>query len=137
MGCYEISLGDTTGVGTPLATEKVLEAVGGVLPREVIAVHFHNTYGQALANILVALRHGISTIDSSVAGLGGCPYAPGATGNVATEDVVYMLNGMGIVHGVDLNKLVLAGQFISRHLKKQPASGVNLALSPKNYWLEE
>jgi len=129
MGCYEISLGDSTGVSSPGLTYKLIETVSKVVPLENLAVHFHDTYGQALANILTALQMGISTVDSSVAGLGGCPYAPGASGNVATEDVVYMLNGMGIETGVDLKKLVEVGQWISSQLNKQPTSRVNVALS--------
>jgi len=136
LGCYEISLVDTTGVGTPGTTSEMLEAVLQVIPAEHLAVHFHNTFGQALANIEIALSAGISTIESSVAGLGSCPYTPGSPGNVATEDVVYMLNGLGIEHGVDLNKLLEAGRFISKQLKKQPTSSVHLAMSPKNFWLE-
>jgi len=136
LGCYEIVLVDTTGVGTPGSTTELLEAVTQVIPKESLAVHFHNTHGQALANIEVALTAGITTVESSVAGLGSCPYTPGAAGNVATEDVVYMLDGLGIEHGVDLTKLLEAGRYISKQLKKQPASGVHLAMSPKNFWLE-
>ena len=128
MGCYEISLGDTIGVGNPLATSRMLDAVlAAGVPVAQVAVHFHDTYGQALANILQALRQGVSVVDSAVAGLGGCPYAAGASGNVATEDVVYMLHGMGIETGVNLPALVEAGQFISTHLGKPPASKVNIA----------
>ncbi|GMH10329.1 hypothetical protein Nepgr_012170 [Nepenthes gracilis] len=116
MGCFEISLADTIGVGTPGTVVPMLEAVMSVVPVEKLAVHFHDTYGQSLPNILVSLQMGISTVDSSVAGLGGCPYAKGASGNVATEDVVYMLNGLGIQTNVDLGKLLLAGDFICRHL---------------------
>jgi hydroxymethylglutaryl-CoA lyase len=129
LGCYEVSLGDTIGVGTPLKTQMLLEIVGAESPREKLAVHFHDTYGQALANILAALERGIAVIDSSVAGLGGCPYAPGASGNVASEDVLYMLNGMGIETGVDLNLLVQTGRFIADAFARQPASKVNIALS--------
>lgn len=128
MGCYEISLGDTIGVGTPLATENMLRAVFEVVPKERLAVHFHDTYGQALANILIALQLGVATVDAAVAGLGGCPYAKGASGNVATEDVVYMLNGMGIVSGVDLPKLASAGRYITDLLGKSPQSKVAHAL---------
>ena len=128
MGCYEISLGDTIGVGTPVKTAKMLAAVIEVVPKEALAVHFHDTYGQALANILVALEMGIATLDSAVAGLGGCPYAKGASGNVASEDVVYMLNGMGITTGVDLQKLAIAGDKITRVLGKDNQSKVAKAI---------
>lgn len=127
LGCYEISLGDTIGVGTPLKTEKLLQVVNEVVPFPHLAVHFHDTYGQALANIYVALQMGIATVDSSVAGLGGCPYAKGATGNVATEDVVYMLNGMNIKTGVDLPALIQVGRFIAEKLGRKPQSKVNVA----------
>lgn len=127
MGCYQISLGDTIGVGTPLKTEELLLNVLDILPKEKIAVHFHNTYGQALANILIALQMGINTIDSATAGLGGCPYAKGASGNIATEDVVYMCHGMGIETGIDLDKLIMAGKSIAQKLQKAPQSLVNLA----------
>jgi len=129
MGCYEISLGDTVGVGTPGKVQTMLRAVSAHVPMEKLAVHFHDTYGQALANIYGALELGVSVVDSSVAGLGGCPYAKGASGNVATEDVVYMLNGLGIESGVDLTKLCEAGRFISQALGRVPASKVSLALS--------
>jgi hydroxymethylglutaryl-CoA lyase len=128
MGCAEISLGDTIGAGTPFKTKRLMETVKQQVPVQYLAVHFHDTYGQALANIYVALEQGISIVDSSVAGLGGCPYAKGASGNVATEDVVYMLDGMGIVTGVDLRKLIAAGQFIAQQLGKQPQSKVNAAM---------
>ncbi|GAC35423.1 hydroxymethylglutaryl-CoA lyase [Paraglaciecola polaris] len=124
MGCYEISLGDTIGVGTPIATQTMLQAVLAVVPKSAVAVHFHDTYGQALANILVALQHGIGIVDSAVAGLGGCPYAKGASGNVATEDVVYMLNGMGIASGVDLTLLARAGRHVCEKLGITSASKV-------------
>lgn len=127
MGCDEISLGDTIGVGTPLQAQKMISRVAKDIPLHALAVHFHDTYGQALANILAALQLGISIIDSSIAGLGGCPYAKGATGNVATEDVVYMLQGMGISTGVDLSKAIAAGQFISKLLKKSSHSKVAIA----------
>jgi len=107
MGCYEVSLGDTVGVGTPIKAQQVIEQVTKQVPVEKLAAHFHDTYGQALANILAVLQMGVSVVDSSVAGLGGCPYAKGASGNVATEDVLYMLNGLGIETGVDLDKLVV------------------------------
>ncbi|RHY09602.1 hypothetical protein DYB36_006200, partial [Aphanomyces astaci] len=146
MGCYEISLGDTIGIGTPGtqfslhhtthsqrasragSTLKMLQATKDVVPVEKLAVHFHDTYGQALANILVALQEGVSVVDSAVAGLGGCPYAKGASGNVATEDVVYMLHGLGIRTGVDLTKVVAAGDFISSVLGKATNSRVARAL---------
>ncbi|RDV27465.1 hydroxymethylglutaryl-CoA lyase [Alteromonas aestuariivivens] len=125
MGCYEVSLGDTTGVGTPLATGNLIEKVTGVVPVNMLAAHFHDTYGQALTNLVIALQHGITTIDSSVAGLGGCPYANGAEGNVATEDVVYMLAGMGIETGVNLEAVIAAGKTISQKLERQPSSRVS------------
>jgi hydroxymethylglutaryl-CoA lyase len=127
LGIYEVSLGDTIGVGTPGKADHLLKIVLENIPREKIAVHFHDTYGQALANIYVALERGIHVIDSSVAGLGGCPYANGATGNVATEDVLYMLNGLGIQTGVDLNKLIEVGRFISDYLKRENRSKVSIA----------
>jgi hydroxymethylglutaryl-CoA lyase len=128
MGCYEISLGDTIGVGTPLKTQRMLQAVAADVPARALAVHFHDTWGQALANILASLDLGISVVDSSVAGLGGCPYAPGATGNVATEDVVYMLDGMDIRTGVDLDRVAAAGRMISQHLGRKPASKAAIAI---------
>lgn len=127
MGCYEISLGDTIGVGTPFKTQQLIKEVSKVIPLSQLAVHFHDTFGQALANIYVALEQGIATIDSSVAGLGGCPYAKGAAGNVATEDVLYLLQGMDISTGVDLSKIIQAGRFISTFLNRPPMSKVNLA----------
>jgi len=127
MGCYEISLGDTIGVGTPGKAVAMVEAVAARVSRDRLAVHFHDTYGQALANILAALESGIAVVDSSVAGLGGCPYAPGAAGNVASEDVLYMLNGLGIETGVDLDALIAAGRFISEHLGRPPISKVSRA----------
>lgn len=129
MGCYEISLGDTIGVGTPVKTRQMLQAVKAALLVESLAVHFHDTYGQALANILVALEEGVSVVDSAVAGLGGCPYAKGASGNVATEDVLYMLNGMGIDTGVDLDKIAETGRFISEKLGRPLSSRVAQALA--------
>ncbi|MDN4501339.1 hydroxymethylglutaryl-CoA lyase [Alteromonadaceae bacterium BrNp21-10] len=128
MGCYEISLGDTIGVGTPLKTQQLIETVRQALPTSKLAVHFHDTYGQALANILMALQHGIRVIDSAVAGLGGCPYAKGASGNIATEDVVYMLHGMGIETGIDLTKLIKAGKNIMTTLGRESHSKVAGAL---------
>ncbi|XP_021915707.1 hydroxymethylglutaryl-CoA lyase, mitochondrial isoform X4 [Zootermopsis nevadensis] len=129
MGCYEISLGDTIGVGTPGSMRAVLEEVIKYIPVDKLGVHCHDTYGQALANILTALEFGVSVVDSSVAGLGGCPYAKGASGNVATEDVVYMLNGMSIETGVDLGKVIEAGEYICGVLNRQSASKVGRALS--------
>lgn len=128
LGCYEISLGDTIGVGTPLKAKRMLEAVAAEVPIEKLAAHFHDTYGQALANLYAVLEEGISVIDASVAGLGGCPYAKGASGNVATEDVLYLLNGLGIKTGVDLNKLVTTGEWISEQLKRHNGSKVGQAL---------
>ena len=128
MGCYEVSLGDTIGVGTPLKVQRLLAVVAQSVPIGQTAVHFHDTWGQGLANILASLDCGIATVDSSVAGLGGCPYAPGATGNVATEDVVYMLNEMGIETGVDLQKLAAVGREIAGQVGRPSASKVALAL---------
>jgi hydroxymethylglutaryl-CoA lyase len=128
MGCYEISLGDTIGTGTPTATQRLLDSVLNVLSVEDVAVHFHDTYGQALVNIYTALQYGVASIDSAVAGLGGCPYAKGASGNVATEDVLYMLNGMGIETNIDMQKLLVATDFISKVINKAPASKVANAL---------
>jgi len=122
MGCYEISLGDTIGVGTPLKAVRMVEAVMEDVPTEQIALHFHDTYGQALANIYACLGLGVSVIDAAVGGLGGCPYAKGATGNVATEDLVYMLDGMGIATGIDLAALVDTARFIASAIGKAPAS---------------
>lgn len=124
MGCYEVSLGDTIGVGTAGATRAMFETVGARMPRERLAGHFHDTYGQALANIYASLLEGIAVFDSSVAGLGGCPYAKGATGNVATEDVLYLLNGLGIHTGIDLDTLIAAGQRICQVLGKENGSRV-------------
>jgi hydroxymethylglutaryl-CoA lyase len=127
LGCYEISLGDTIGVGTPLKAKRMLEAVAAEVPIEKLAAHFHDTYGQALANLYAVLEEGISVIDASVAGLGGCPYAKGASGNVATEDVLYLLNGLGIKTGVDLDKLVTTGEWISEQLNRNNGSKVGQA----------
>lgn len=129
MGCYEVSLGDTIGVATAATTETQLATLLDKIPRHQLAVHMHDTYGQALANILLALQMGISVVDSSVAGLGGCPYAKGASGNVATEDVVYLLNGLGIEHGVDISKLIKAGNYICCALNRDNGSRVARALS--------
>lgn len=131
MGCYEISLGDTIGVGTPATVLAMLDAVLTVVPAERLAVHFHDTYGQALTNIYAALSRGVTVIDSAVAGLGGCPYAAGASGNVATEDVVYLLTGLGISHGVELQSLARAGAAIASALGKPSSSKVGLALLAK------
>lgn len=128
MGCYEVSLGDTIGVGTAGDTRRLIDAVSKRVPREQLAGHFHDTYGQALANIHAALLDGIAVFDSSVAGLGGCPYARGATGNVATEDVLYLLNGLGIDTGVDMQRLVSAGERICQVLGKDNGSRVARAM---------
>ncbi|CAI8900320.1 MULTISPECIES: hydroxymethylglutaryl-CoA lyase [Pseudomonas] len=124
MGCYEVSLGDTIGTGTPGATRRLFEVVGAQVPREQLAGHFHDTYGQALANVYASLLEGISVFDSSVAGLGGCPYAKGASGNVASEDVLYMLQGLGIDTGIDLERLIAAGLRISAVLGRTTGSRV-------------
>ncbi|MEQ9347192.1 MAG: hydroxymethylglutaryl-CoA lyase [Thalassospira sp.] len=129
MGCYEISLGDTIGTGTPAKAQAMITAVAKHIPTEKLAAHFHDTYGQALSNLLAVLQMGVATIDSSVAGLGGCPYAKGASGNVATEDVVYMLNGLGIKTGIDLEKLAETGSWICDQIGRSSASKVNLALA--------
>ncbi|OWZ15314.1 Hydroxymethylglutaryl-CoA lyase [Phytophthora megakarya] len=128
MGCYEVSLGDTIGVGNPASTLAMLEAAKQVVPVDRLAVHFHDTYGQALSNTLIALQEGISVVDSSVAGLGGCPYASGASGNVATEDMLYMLHGLGIQTGVNLHKVMAAGEFITNLLGRPTYSKVAVAL---------
>jgi hydroxymethylglutaryl-CoA lyase len=128
MGCYEISLGDTIGVGTAGKAKAMAAAVADAIGVDATALHFHDTYGQALANVLACLELGISVVDASVAGLGGCPYAPRATGNLATEDLVYMLHGMGIETGIDLQKLIATGQRICAELGRVPASKVSLAL---------
>lgn len=131
MGCEEVSLGDTIGTGTPLKAKRMTETVAKHVPMKQLAVHFHDTYGQALANILATLELGIAVVDSSVAGLGGCPYAKGASGNVATEDVVYMLNGMGIATGIDLDRLAKVGRGVLQQLNRAPASKVAQALAAK------
>ncbi|WMN98641.1 hydroxymethylglutaryl-CoA lyase [Vibrio parahaemolyticus] len=128
LGCYEVSLGDTIGTGTPNRVKEMLESVLARIPSQRLAVHFHDTWGQALANIYQALCMGINTVDSSVAGLGGCPYAHGASGNVATEDVLYLCQGLGIETGVDLELLAKAGWMISDELQRQPTSKVSQAL---------
>jgi hydroxymethylglutaryl-CoA lyase len=131
LGCYEISLGDTIGVGTPAKARQLLRAVAGEVPMDRLAMHFHDTYGQALANLYAGMEEGCRVIDSAAGGLGGCPYAPGATGNVATEDVVYMLEGMGIRTGVDMAKLVAATNTISKLIGRAPVSRVASALNAK------
>lgn len=128
-GCYEISLGDTIGTGTPASIERVIELTSQKIPLAKLALHAHDTYGQAIANIYRALQMGVSVFDSSIAGLGGCPYAKGASGNVATEDVVYLLNGLGISHGVDLAKLVQAADTICNILSRETQSKAGKALS--------
>jgi hydroxymethylglutaryl-CoA lyase len=131
LGCYEISLGDTIGVGTPLKAKRLLRAVAGTVPIAHLAMHFHDTYGQALANLYAGMEEGARVIDSAAGGLGGCPFAPGATGNVATEDVVYMLEGMGIATGVDMAKLVAATNVVSKLIGRPPVSRVASALNAK------
>jgi isopropylmalate/homocitrate/citramalate synthase len=131
MGCYEVSLGDTIGVGTPASAQRMIEAVAAEVDIGHLAAHFHDTYGQALANLLAVLQMGVATVDASVSGLGGCPYAPGASGNVATEDVVYMLHGLGIETGIDLDKLAETGAFISQALGRAPGSKAGMALRVK------
>jgi len=131
MGCYEVSLGDTIGTGTPGRTKAMIEACARRVPLEKLAGHYHDTYGQALANIYASLEMGVATFDASIAGLGGCPYAAGASGNVATEDVVYMLNGLGVRTGVDLDRLVDIGAWICGILKKAPSSKAARALAAK------
>ncbi|MNG03411.1 Hydroxymethylglutaryl-CoA lyase YngG [compost metagenome] len=131
MGCYEISLGDTLGTGTPAATRALIQACRQVVPVSALAGHFHDTYGMAIANIHAALEADVRVFDSSVAGLGGCPYSPGATGNVASEDLVYLLDGLGLSHGVDLQALIDTGEFISAELGRPTASRVARALLAK------
>ena len=131
LGCYEVSLGDTIGVGTPKKARELLRAVAGHVPMTHLAMHFHDTYGQALANLYAGLEEGARVIDSAAGGLGGCPYAPGATGNVATEDVVYMLEGLGIATGVDMTKLVQAINEVSKLIGRPPVSRVAAALNAK------
>lgn len=131
MGCYEVSLGDSIGVGTPARCVAMIDAVAERIPREKIAAHFHDTYGQSLANILAVMECGITVFDTAVGGLGGCPYAKGASGNVGTEDVLYMLNGLGIEHGVDLDAIAATGRFICEALGRQPASKVAQAMKAK------
>jgi hydroxymethylglutaryl-CoA lyase len=131
MGCYEVSLGDTIGVGTPARTQAMIEACAKRVPIAQLAGHYHDTYGQALANIYASLELGVSTFDSSVAGLGGCPYAAGASGNVATEDVVYLLDGLGVQTGVDLDRLVSIGEWICGVLGKEPSTKAGRAIAAK------
>ncbi len=131
MGCYEVSLGDTIGTGTPLAVQRMIEAVARKLPVERLAGHYHDTYGMAAANIWASLEMGVAVFDASVGGLGGCPYAAGASGNVATEDVVWLLNGLGIETGIDLEKLVDCAAWISAELGRTPASRVARAIIAK------
>lgn len=127
MGCYEISLGDTIGVGTPLAAKRMIEAVGQQVPIDQLAAHFHDTYGMAIANLYAVLEEGISVIDAATAGLGGCPYAKGASGNVATEDVLYLLEGLGIETGINLEAILETGYWITHQLGRKPGSKVALA----------
>jgi len=129
LGCYEVSLGDTIGIGTPVKAKSMLAAVAGQVPMSALAVHFHDTRGQALANILACLELGVAVVDCSVSGAGGCPYARGATGNVASEDVVYMLQGMGIETGIDLSKLIETGRWLSSQLNRANNSKVGLAVA--------
>ncbi|MGQ0580170.1 MAG: hydroxymethylglutaryl-CoA lyase [Betaproteobacteria bacterium] len=131
MGCYEISLGDTIGTGTPARAQRMIEAVAKNIPVEKLAGHFHDTYGQALANILAVMEMGVATFDSSVAGLGGCPYAKGATGNVASEDVLYMLGGLGVETGVDMARLLDAAGYICAQLERPTVSRAGRALAAK------
>ncbi|WP_302142533.1 hydroxymethylglutaryl-CoA lyase [Halomonas alkalicola] len=131
MGCYEISLGDTIGVGTPLKAKRMLEAVSREVPMAQLAAHFHDTYGQALANLYAVLEEGIAVVDSSVAGLGGCPYAKGASGNVASEDVVYLLDGLGIETGIDLDALAATGTWITQAIGRPNRSKVGVALAAR------
>ena len=131
LGCYEVSLGDTIGIGTPKKARELLRAVAGHVPMAHLAMHFHDTYGQALANLYAGMEEGARVIDSAAGGLGGCPYAPGATGNVATEDVVYMLEGLGVATGVDMTKLVEATNEISKLIGRAPVSRVAAALNAK------
>lgn len=129
MGCYEISLGDTIGVGTPLAAKRMIEAARQQVPIEYLAAHFHDTYGMALANLYAVMEEGVSVIDAATAGLGGCPYAKGASGNVATEDVLYLLEGLGINTGIDLQAVIDTGVWITQQLGRKPSSKVALAKS--------
>ena len=130
MGCYEISLGDTIGVGTPAKARAMLQAVASDVPMDALAIHFHDTYGQALANILACLEEGVAVVDAAVAGTGGCPYAAGASGNVASEDVAYMLHGMGIETGIDFTKLVQTGVWLAARLGRETGSKAGRAYDP-------
>jgi hydroxymethylglutaryl-CoA lyase len=131
MGCYEVSLGDTIGTGTAGRTRRLIATVADAVPVTALAGHFHDTYGQAIANVYAAMESGVATFDSSVSGLGGCPYARGATGNVATEDLLYLLDGLGIETGVDMTRLRIAGRYISDFLGREPASRVARALDAR------
>ncbi|MGM0691895.1 MAG: hydroxymethylglutaryl-CoA lyase [Pseudomonadota bacterium] len=131
MGCYEVSLGDTIGTGTPLKAKRMIEAVARDIPMDKLAAHFHDTYGQALANLYAVLEEGIAVVDSSVAGLGGCPYAKGASGNVASEDVVYLLDGLGIETGIDLEALAATGTWITQVISRPNRSKVGVALATR------
>jgi len=131
LGCYEVSLGETIGTATPSRIQAMIDAVAERVPVAKLSGHYHDTYGQALANILASLERGVASFDSSVAGLGGCPYAPGATGNVASEDVLYMLDGLGIETGIDMQKLAAAGQYISAELGREPQSKAARAIAAK------
>ncbi|WP_447895928.1 hydroxymethylglutaryl-CoA lyase [Vreelandella sp. GE22] len=132
MGCFEISLGDTIGVGTPLAAKRMIRTVAREMPIEYLAAHFHDTYGMAIANLYAVLEEGVRVIDASTGGLGGCPYAKGASGNVATEDVLYLLEGLGIETGIDLNEVIDTGVWITRELGRPPGSKVAQARSRAN-----
>ncbi|MFS8136540.1 MAG: hydroxymethylglutaryl-CoA lyase [Thermomonas sp.] len=131
MGCYEVSLGDTIGVGTPAKARAMLQAVAAEVPMDALAVHFHDTYGQALANVLACLEVGVAVVDSAVSGAGGCPYAKGASGNVASEDVVYMLHGLGIRTGIDLDALADVGRWLAAQLGRETGSKVGKALGAR------
>ena len=137
LGCYEVSLGDTTGAGTPAHTRRLIETLARHVPVNRLAGHFHDTFGQALANILVSMQLGVAVFDSSIAGLGGCPYSPGATGNVATEDVLYMLDGMGIETGVKMQQLLVAGEYICNFLGRPTVSRAGRALIAKRQRLAQ
>jgi len=128
MGCHEISLGDTIGAGTPVRVQQMIEACAAVVPLDRLAGHYHDTYGMAIANVYASLEVGMAVFDSSIGGLGGCPYAPGASGNVATEDVLFLLQGLGIDSGVDMDALLIASEYIAQHLGRQPAAKAARAL---------
>ena len=131
MGCYEISLGDTIGIGTPAKARTMLKAVAAEVPMPALAIHFHDTYGQALANVLACLEEGVAVVDSAVSGAGGCPYAKGASGNVASEDVVYMLHGLGIRTGIDLDALAETGRWLAGLLGRETGSKAGKALATR------